>query len=167
MWAGLHRTLNTVQTNSLKFQAPCYLSCEGGIRSSDFKYEWKAISVWMPILYISIATIWLKPMYRPRQVWTMAAKLITLHLSQVLKLIIFFLNCINSSILKFQFFSIITGFYSRLNLLQAAGSTIYLLDFWVYITSRKSKSVQWQFTLIMSLWRYLYIFTLSMTYLVR
>lgn len=38
MWAGLHRTLNTVQTNSLKFQAPCYLSCEGGIRSSDFKY---------------------------------------------------------------------------------------------------------------------------------
>lgn len=59
-----------------------------------------------------------------------------------LKIDYFFLNCINSSILKFQFFSIITGFYSRLNLLQAAGSTIYLLDFWVYITSRKSKSVQ-------------------------
>lgn len=56
--------------------------------------------------------------------------------------IYFFLNCINSSILKFQFFSIITEFYSRLNLLQAAGSTIYLLDFWVYITSRKSKSAQ-------------------------
>lgn len=64
------------------------------------------------------------------------------YITPITGLEIDFLNCINSSILKFQFFSIITGFYSRLNLLQAAGSTIYLLDFWVYITSRKSKSVQ-------------------------
>lgn len=46
-----------------------------------------------------------------------------------LKIDYFFLNCINSSILKFQFFSIITGFYSRLNLLQAAGSTMYYIIF--------------------------------------
>lgn len=64
------------------------------------------------------------------------------YITPITGLEIDFLNCINSSILKFQFFSIITGFYSRLNLLQAAGSTIYLLDFWVYITSRKSNSVQ-------------------------
>lgn len=64
------------------------------------------------------------------------------YITPITGLEIDFLNCINSSILKFQFFSIITGFYSRLNLLQAAGSTIHLLDFWVYITSRKSKSVQ-------------------------
>lgn len=64
------------------------------------------------------------------------------YITPITGLEIDFLNCINSSILKFQFFSIITGLYSRLNLLQAAGSTLHLLDFWVYITSRKSKSVQ-------------------------